>query len=274
MTTPDPDGRSREQYLHGHHDSVLRSHRWRTAENSAAYLLDRLRPGYALLDVGSGPGTITLGLAERVLPGRVVGVDSAPAAVEAARHAAADRGLPVEFGLGDAYALEFADHSFDVVHAHQVLQHLADPVAALGEMRRVTRPGGWVAVRDADYEAMVWHPAAPGLSAWSDLYRRVARAGGGEPDAGRRLKAWALVAGFTEVICSASVWCFAEPEDLAWWSGTWAERVTSSAMADQALARGEADADELAALADAWRDWGRQPDAWFVVPHGEVLARA
>jgi ubiquinone/menaquinone biosynthesis C-methylase UbiE len=52
-----------DTYTHGHHDSVLCSHAWRTAGNSAAYLLGELHPGQRLLDVGCGPGTITLDLA-------------------------------------------------------------------------------------------------------------------------------------------------------------------------------------------------------------------
>src|ERR1700677_2184185 len=65
------------RYTHGHHESVLRSHTWRTAENSAAYLLPWLRPGLDLLDVGCGPGTITVDLARQVAPGQVVGLDIA-----------------------------------------------------------------------------------------------------------------------------------------------------------------------------------------------------
>src|SRR5690242_15066907 len=72
-------------YTHGHHDSVLRSHRWRTAENSAGHLLAHLRPGLAVLDVGCGPGTITVDLAARVAPGPTIGIDAAPAVVEQAR---------------------------------------------------------------------------------------------------------------------------------------------------------------------------------------------
>jgi ubiquinone/menaquinone biosynthesis C-methylase UbiE len=63
---------SSETYLHGHHDSVLRSHRWRTAENSAGYLLGHLRPGMHVLDVGCGPGTITVDLAASVPEGREI----------------------------------------------------------------------------------------------------------------------------------------------------------------------------------------------------------
>ena len=68
----------------------------------------------------------------------------------------------VRFGTGDVYHLDFADDTFDVVHAHQVLQHLTDPVAALGEMRRVCRPGGLVAARDGDYGGFFWFPDEPG----------------------------------------------------------------------------------------------------------------
>src|SRR5215217_9370990 len=140
---------SREIYSHGHHDSVLRSHRWRTAENSAAYLLPRLKPGDRLLDVGVGPGTITVDFAERLTAGSVVGIDTAPAAVSATQTLAADHGLSnLSVSFGDVYDLDFPDASFDVVHAHQVLQHLSDPIAALREMRRVCLPGGLIAARE------------------------------------------------------------------------------------------------------------------------------
>jgi ubiquinone/menaquinone biosynthesis C-methylase UbiE len=76
---------SKETYTHGHHESVLRSHTWRTAQNSAAYLLGHLRPGMNLLDVGCGPGTVTVDLAGRVAPGRVVGLDASGPIVEQAR---------------------------------------------------------------------------------------------------------------------------------------------------------------------------------------------
>ncbi len=150
-------------YTHGHHESVLRSHRWRTAENSAAYLLPALTPDARLLDVGCGPGTITADLATRV--GSVTAVETAPAALDAARAVAAERGLAIDFAVEDVHALSFADDSFDVVHAHQVLQHVADPVAALREMARVCRPGGIVAARDSDYAAFTWWPEVPALVA-------------------------------------------------------------------------------------------------------------
>jgi ubiquinone/menaquinone biosynthesis C-methylase UbiE len=262
------------RYTHGHHESVLRSHRWRTAENSAAYLLPSLAPGLDLLDVGCGPGNITIDLASRVSPGRTVGIDAAATIVDAARASADELGVTgVEFRVANVYDLPFDDGSFDVVHAHQVLQHLARPVSALQEMRRVCRPDGVVAARDSDYEAMTWYPETPGISRWLDMYRAIARANEGEPDAGRWLLRWANEAGFSRVTPSASAWCFATPEDRAWWGGLWADRVTESALGEQAVERGLATRSDLAGMADAWRGWAADPDGWFAVMHGEIICR-
>ncbi|GGR24605.1 methyltransferase domain-containing protein [Streptomyces roseolus] len=261
-------------YTHGHHESVLRSHTWRTAANSAAYLLGELRPGLDLLDVGCGPGTITADLAALVAPGRVTAVDTSEEVLAKARATAAERGLEnVEFAVADVQALDFPDDSFDVVHAHQVLQHVGDPVGALREMRRVCRPGGIVAARDSDYGAFAWYPERPVLDGWLELYHRVARANGGEPDAGRRLFAWARSAGFTDVAVTTTAWTFATPEERAWWSGLWADRTTASSYADLAVEGGHATRAELAEIAAAWREWGTREDASFMVPHGEVLCR-
>jgi SAM-dependent methyltransferase len=264
-----------DTYTHGHHESVLRSHEWRTAENSAGYLLARLEPGIDLLDVGCGPGTITIDLAHRVAPGAVVGIDRADDVIAKADDLARRQAVEnVRFATGDVYALDFDDASFDVVHAHQVLQHLREPVAALREMKRVLRPGGTLAVRDSDYAAFVWAPADPLLDRWGELYHSITRHNGAEPDAGRHLLGWAQQAGFSNVEAGSSTWTFADPESRAWWGSLWADRVELSSFADQAVEYGLSDAAELAAIAAAWRRWAEQPDGYFAVLHGEVLARA
>lgn len=262
-------------YTHGHHRAVLRSHRSRTAENSAGYLVGRLRPGMALLDVGCGPGTITADLAMLVAPGAVTAVDAAAEALDGARQVAADRGIDaIDFGVADVHALPYPADSFDVVHAHQVLQHVSDPVGALSEMRRVCRPGGIVAVRDVDYAAMTWYPEVPVLDEWLTLYRRTARRNGGEPDAGRRLLSWAQRAGFSEVTCSASTWCFATDEERAFWSEMWAERILEPGIGEQAVTYGYATESDRERIAAGWREWGAAKDGWFAITHGEILCAA
>jgi len=264
-----------EIYTHGHHESVLRSHEWRTAANSAGYLLGRLEPGMDLLDVGCGPGTITVDLAALVAPGAALGIDRSEEVVaQAAELVRGDPASNVRFATGDVYALDLADGSFDVVHAHQVLQHLREPVAALRELRRVLRPGGTLAVRDSDYAGFVWAPRDPMLDRWNELYHAITAHNGGEADAGRFLLGWVQQAGFRDVDAGSSTWTFADPGTRAWWGGLWADRVEQSGFGRQAVDYGLSDAAELAAIAAAWRRWAEQPDGFFAVPHAEVLARA
>lgn len=259
------------RYTHGHHESVLRSHRSRTVDNSAGYLFGHLAAGRSLLDVGCGPGTLTVDLARHVAPGRVVGIDSAESIVQRARTDAPADVTNVEFHIGDIYHLGFGDDTFDIVHAHQVLQHVHNPVAALGEMRRVCRPGGIVAVRDADYGAMTWYPPNDHLDRWLAVYRAVAEANGGQPDAGRRLLGWAHQVGFTAVEPSASVWCFATPQDRSWWGELWAQRIVESSLADHAIETGRVTRNDLESIADGWLEWAAQTDGWFAILHGEII---
>lgn len=261
-------------YTHGHHESVLRSHRNRTVENSAAYLIPHLTPGISVLDVGSGPGTITADLAERVAPGRVTALEATDEALSLTLAECEAQDLDnVDFVVGDVHALDLPDDTFDVVHAHQVLQHVGDPVQALREMRRVCKPDGVVAARDGDYAAFAWYPLLPELDEWLDLYERAARANGGEPDAGRRLKAWARAAGFAEVTATASSWCYTSDDDRAWWGGMWADRILASALTTQVLDEGLTTQADLERISAGWRTWAADPDAWFLVPHGEILCR-
>lgn len=262
-----------DAYAHGHHASVLRSHTWRTAENSAAYLLGELTSGRSVLDVGAGPGTITADFARLVTPGRVVGIDAAADVVAKANTDMASLGLDnLEFAVADAYALEYADASFDLAHAHQVLQHVTDPVAMLREMRRVVTPGGAVAARDVDYEGVIISPRMPELEDWLTLYLQVHRGVSGEPAAGRFLKKWARDAGFENVDCTASLWLFENDEDRAWWGGMWAERAIESAFAENALKLGLADRSRLQRISEGWRKWADDPDGWLLMPHAEIIA--
>jgi len=259
-------------YTHGHHASVVGAHATRTIANSAAYLAPLLTPGQSLLDVGCGPGSITVEFAELLgESSEVLAFDLSSEVIDQAR--AAYPGTSARFETMDLYNLAVDDNHFDVAHAHQVLQHVSDPIAALREMKRVVKPGGVVAVRDADYAAMHWSPASPLLDRWQELYRAVAYANDAEPDAARHLVAWAREAGFTDVTPSVSTWLFTAPEGAAWWGGTWAQRIVSSSLADRAVELGLSSRDELSELSTAWSQWAGDPAAWFVVVHGELICR-
>ncbi len=164
---------------HGYHESVLRSHKSRTAEACAAYLLPSIRPDMNILDVGCGPGTITAGFAVLAPQGHVTGIDMGAEVLEHARTSAEQQALTnITFQVGSVLELPFPDNTFDIVHAHQVIQHTTDQVKALQEMRRVTKDGGIVAVRDADMAAMTWFPNLKGLEEWRRIYTAIARSSG------------------------------------------------------------------------------------------------
>ena len=267
-------------YSHGHHESVLRSHSSRTAQNSAAYLLKYLRPTMHILDIGCGPGTITTSFARLVPQGHVTGIDyvSADSDVLAkARQHAAEQGITnITFAHGDICNLEgIPDDTYDVVHCHQVLQHVVDPVKALKEMRRVAKPGGLVAAREADSKSFAWYPETETMEAWIRVYQDVARANRTEPDAGRRLVAWALEAGFARGAIDATVgaWCYSTAEERAWFGGMWADRTVNSTFATHALEKGLADREKLESIATHWQEWTAREDGWFALMHGEVVCR-
>lgn len=259
-------------YTHGHHASVVRSHSWRTASNSIGFLLPHLKPDMRILDIGCGPGTITVDLASYVPSGQVTGLERAGGVLEQARALAKEKGVGnVDFVEGDANDLPYEEGSFDVVFCHQVLQHVGDPVGMLREMKRVTKSGGIVAAREADYGVFVWYPELPGIKEWQGLYDRVARYNGGEPNAGRVLHVWAKRAGLVDVKCSCTMWCYASREEVEWWSGSWVERALYSSFASTALEGGLAGREDLERISRAWREWGEHEDAWISIPSAEIL---
>jgi ubiquinone/menaquinone biosynthesis C-methylase UbiE len=125
------------------------------------------QPGERVLDVGSGPGYLLASIAEAVGPtGAAHGVDPSPAmnTVAATRTDA----LPwVHIDDGDAVALPYPDGAFDAAVSTQVYEYVTDIAGALGELRRVLRPGGRALILDTDADSLVWHTAD------RELHRRV-----------------------------------------------------------------------------------------------------
>jgi ubiquinone/menaquinone biosynthesis C-methylase UbiE len=271
-TSDDP--LTRETYTHGHAAATVRQHGLRTATEAAAFILDELRPGMRVLDVGCGPGSITRGLAECVAPGEVVGVDVSDEVLEIARSEAVSRRVQnLRFERGSAYELPLADASFDVAFAHQVLQHLGEPAAALREMLRVVRPGGLVAVRDVDWGTVAYWPPDPWIDRFIETHATTWRRNGGEPNMGRRLRALIGAEEVTDVSATAATWCYATAAETVEWGDSYAARILTSPMGQRAVAYGYASQTDLEAMAAAFRSWARSAGAFWTFTHAAVRAR-
>jgi SAM-dependent methyltransferase len=151
------------------------------------------RPGESALDIGSGTGSETRVLAAAVAPdGTALGLEPNAGLRALAERRGGEADSPARFLDGDALALPLADASVDVVWCERVLQHLADPARAVGEIARVLRPGGRVALLDSDWATFILHPAAPEMRS---ALASVTRAAAATPEAGRHLAGWLADAG-------------------------------------------------------------------------------
>jgi SAM-dependent methyltransferase len=234
-------------------------HAERTAESQAAFLLPHLRPGMALLDMGCGPGSITVGLAAAVAPGPTTGIDIDPRPVDG-----------VTVVTGDATALPVPDASFDAVFASALLQHLADPLAALREARRVARPGAVIGVVDADWDGELLHPSNPVLRRSTEVARRLRE--GTSPYVGKRLRALLTEAGFVRASASARALYHGTAEETRGVGAFTASLFEYPAAVERVLAQGWATAEELDEFRRAWIAWGEEPGAFLARFWCEALA--
>lgn len=245
-----------ERYTPGHSEVALDFMRVRSGPSHAAYLLPHLSPDDRVLDCGCGPGTITVDLAAAVAPGEVIGIDQQAEQLEHARALASERGLSnATFREADVYALPFADASFDAVFSNALLEHVADPLRALGQMHRVLRPGGVIGVSVPDWSGgTVLGPPGSGIEAAVERYREVQRRNGGGMDRGRVMSGMLREVGFSDPQVSARAEVFRP--DLA--GGLLAEMLE----------------EEFPEVARATRAWIEHPDALFAQIWIEAVATA
>lgn len=237
----------------------------------AAFLTPHLRAGMRLIDCGCGPGSITVGLGRIVAPGEAIGIDFREDAVRQARRLAQERGVAnVTFQTASVYQLPYADGSFDAAFACAVLQHLAAPLTALKEMRRVLKRGGVIGIVDASSTITFRYPRNPLLEKWDKL-RMLER----EYKTGRlfdplELRALLREAGFSRTQASGFLATEAGPP-----AGSVEEtrRVAQNhlirlrgQLGDLAVAQRWATRQELEQMAEALIAWGEAPDAFYAGP--------
>jgi SAM-dependent methyltransferase len=236
------------------------AHGRRTARSHAAFFVRLLQPGDRVLDVGCGPGSITVGLGKAVGPGgTVVGVDLDPGPAR------------VPLVRADAFRLPFPDRSFDAVFTCAMLQHLGDPLGALREARRVCRPGAVVGIADADRGGVIVEPPDPWVDRGHEVLDRLRD--GTSIHVGRQLRGLLQRAGFVDVRARSTGGGAGGPE-VAALVAQQTSLFESPALADVVVERGIASRDELAEVAAAWRRWGEDPGATLAVHWFEATGRA
>lgn len=266
---PDDGGEQKERYTPGYGPGAELM-ALRTASLQARFFTPHLEQGMNLLDCGCGPGTITVGLADTIAPGRVTGIDIGESQIERAQAHAAEKGvLNIEFQVANIYELPFPDNAFDAVFINGVLEHIGEPIKALKEAHRVLKLGGVVGVRSSFHGTEIISPdISPLQERIFSIYEAILKHNGGSHRVGRRLRALAHEAGFANLVASATYDYFGTLEET---------RIVGTQMAgfpfpaQQAIDMGLATSSELEEMAAAWRDWGEHPNAFIARGFGEVV---
>jgi ubiquinone/menaquinone biosynthesis C-methylase UbiE len=265
LASGQPERRLGEAYCGTGSQAAPRHLANRSADQHAAFLFPHLRPGMELLDCGCGPGSITVGLARVVAPGRVVGIDKDASQVEAANVRLADQQvLHLRFETADIYALPFPDASFDAIYSNAVLVYLNDPLAALHELYRVLKPGGVIGIRNPAAEGRLFTADDPLLHHFWQIFRELNRDKGGIPGLGKQQRALLRQAGFVNPQASATYDCYGTAETTRYWGGFMAEFLREDDVIQQFVTQGLAERPELERMSQAWRVWGEQPDVMFM----------
>ncbi len=262
-----------EPYVPGYRPAQIQRHLSRTVASEAAFFLPHLRSGMTLLDCGCGPGTITVGLAQAVTPGQVVGVDIEAGVVERASALATEQGLSnVQFQVANVYELTFSDGSFDAVFAHTLLHHLNQPLRAIKEMKRVLKSGGVIGIRDDDDGGLIIAPANQGWEDWYTLRDKMWKHYGRDRRFGRHLRRLLREAGFGHIEASASYEWYGTPEATRELAQSRITRIEGSTAISDAIKAGLVDRDTLDRMVAELRRWGEDPDAFFANPRCEAVA--
>lgn len=255
-----------ETYTLGYSHGVVGVLQERTLATCAGFFLPHLRPGMTVLDCGCGPGALTLEIAERVAPGQVVGIDSDPGQCARGHTLATARGVAnIRFEPADVYALPYPDATFDAAFSHALVSHLAEPMRAFVESRRVLKPDGVLAVSANDYDAFAVSPAGSAMERMMDLYARVITHNGGNRLLARHLRGALLEAGFARAEGYAGAEAYGTPDTVRRLAAGMAEVARGSGFVGTVVNQGWADQEEMSALPDELLLWGERPDAYSAV---------
>ncbi|KAL6252872.1 hypothetical protein RBB50_000591 [Rhinocladiella similis] len=265
---------SKPKYAQGHSASVVASHISRSVENSAAFLTPHLKPESIIVDLGCGPGTITHGFCSFVPSGQVIGLDSSDAIIEQARSLNPESKYPnLSFRVADITdRLPFDDASVDVVYTHQALLHIPSPVRVIREAFRILRPGGMLAMREADHVSI--GPKSPLVEQyWRYVFSTIREMGALGDGCGRRLHLWAQEAGFerAKMQVGAGATVYTAPEESKWWAGLHVGRLEGEIGEKWLRNKTVQSQEDIEDIKDALKTWGDHHEAWYGLMQGEVI---
>ncbi|KAL1856770.1 hypothetical protein Plec18167_009640 [Paecilomyces lecythidis] len=262
-------------YTFGYSAGVLQSHASRTVTNTCGFFLKDVPVDAHVLDAGCGPGTITSSFARVIPKGCIIGIDLSETIVEKAR---AQDDLPsnCSFQVADITQLPFENDFFDVVYTSQVLSHVPAADVAFKELRRVCKPGGFIACREADATAIMLYPRHPGLELWKLVLPATVEFSNGHKSCSTLLWLWALGAGFTEDQLSLGFGSILyTPKERQFWGETWCKRTrTDTTWRKKAIEAGVVKSDEeFTLIEEGWSSFINDPAAVFCMPCGEIICR-
>ena len=268
QTSPDSD------YTLGFSEEFLDSLMRRTAQTNAAYLLPYLKPGMRILDVGCGPGSISVGLAQAVAPGgELHGIDIEESQVGLAIIVASHyRVENTSYQAADATSLPFEDEFFDVVHYHDVLMHIPATEDVLTEAMRVLKPGGIIGCREMICQSCFSHPDFGVLRRAWDMFEDVIATADGHPQIGKDLKGQLDAMGFANSRISASFDMYTTPEEVAFIHAIADQWFLSTEMQEVATGFGATSDDLAGGIKEAYNRWKNHPGALCALAFGEAVA--
>ena len=262
---------TKERYTLGYSPQTIQQFQKRTAAKEAGFLLPHLSPRMRLLDCGCGPGSITVGLAEAIAPGQVIGVDIEPNEYRSAWSQATKRaGINPRFAIANVYHLPFADNSFNATFLHNVLSHLRQPLDILKGIYRLLRQGGVIGISHPDFSGQLISPSDPLLNRGHELYWRLVKHNGGNPAIGKHQRGLLYEAGFVRVEAVAKYSTVATEEIVRRRAEHGMHMFGESDVAQQMIDLGWTDRSELEQIVAAWRKWSEQPGAFMA--HATVTA--
>ncbi|CCF44593.1 methyltransferase [Colletotrichum higginsianum] len=247
--------------------------------NSVPYLvpvLDSLPPNFTLLDVGCGPASITVDIARRYPSATILAIDGSPAVISQARDAAQKANVQnVRFAVGDALDLgpTASEPGFELIkgacdvgkttmrlaHTHNVVMHTSDAPRALVELRSAVKVGGFVCCKEADRACLMLWPENQAIRRTYEVISAIMDAKGCDPYVGRKLKTYAMAAGFSsnDITVGQAPWVVSSREERENWGGlvarTSADAEARASIESEARCIGlEINLEELQ---KGWRDW-------------------